>query len=279
MTTTPSAKVILDSISIDGARLTTMEVVFHRFVLAEFNTHRKFSRNSASSRAMPISKTLDRVISDPAYPLKWPSEQPGMQGGDSLEDNDLWDAQELVDDIHSMVTRRIKTYIDDHPDPKERLHKSILNRYIEPFMWHTVIVTSTSFDGFFDQRCSPLAQPEIEAPAQAMRDAYNRSTPKIVHDREWHLPYLQEDEHDFQLPTKQALSVARCARVSYLNHDGKKDFDADIKLYQRLKSADPPHFSPFEHVATPVLGWAMGNAQNWKQLRYDMEIECRQRTR
>lgn len=268
----PYARVILDSVSPIGIRLTTMEVRFHRFVLAEFNTHRDFSRNSASSRAIPVFKTLARVAESPAMPIKWAAEKPGMQGGDSLEDNDLWAAQALFDEIHQFTVDKVEEYLDDHPDPSERLHKGLINRLLEPWVWHTVIVTSTEWDNFFEQRCSPLAQPEIEAPANLMREALNESTPTPVGVGEWHLPYVQPDEQDFHLATKQGLSVARCARVSYLNHDGKKSFDDDMKLYSRLINADPPHFSPFEHAATPVGhpsrgDVTKGNFKGWHQLR------------
>lgn len=93
--TQPSAKIIADSISPDGVRLTTMEVVMHRFVLAEFNTHRVFSRNSASSRAIPYDKIRSRVLNDVAFPVEWASEQRGMQGGIALGGTDeLFCAQE-----------------------------------------------------------------------------------------------------------------------------------------------------------------------------------------
>ena len=165
------ARVIEDSIW-EGYRLTTMEVTLHRFVLAEFNTHRVFSRNSASSRAIPVQKQLDRVSDEPALPLKHPREQKGMQGGDELEGQDLLDAQDLIRDILLDVTDNIQIYMNRHPDAEHRLHKSVLNRYLEPFMWHTIVVTSTEWDNFFGLRCSPLAQPEIRAAALLMRDAY-----------------------------------------------------------------------------------------------------------
>ena len=52
-----SAEIIADTYcEFTDERVTTMEVTMHRFVLAEFNTHRVFSRNSASSRAIPVRK-------------------------------------------------------------------------------------------------------------------------------------------------------------------------------------------------------------------------------
>ena len=47
------AEVLIDSVNPAGQRLTTFVLRFPRFVLSEFNTHRMFSRNASSSRAIP----------------------------------------------------------------------------------------------------------------------------------------------------------------------------------------------------------------------------------
>lgn len=268
------ARVILDSISPQGDRLTTVEVRFHRFVLSEFNTHRMFSRNSASSRAIPVEKQLARLEEDPAWPVAWASEQPGMQGGTELTGRDLADAQKLFADVHKYTVKRIKKYLKKHPDKSKRLHKSLVNRLIEPFMWHTVIVTSTTagWENFFKLRCSPLAQPEIRVAAEQIRVAYDNSVPTPLKYNEWHLPYVTTDiELDgYDLEERKAISAARCARVSYLTHDGKRDPNEDIAMYERLTSAEPPHDSPMEHVATPKkkADHALGNFEGWHQLRH-----------
>lgn len=274
-----SAKIICDSISPEGVRLTTAELTMHRFVLAEFNTHRVFSRNSASSRAIPVEKQLRKVTEDPAFPLEWPCEQRGMQGGAELEGISLIESQLLFNRIHDHVVEEVSAYIDAHPDKSTRLHKSLLNRLLEPFMWHTVIVTSVDYENFFHQRASqysPLAQPEIKAVADLFLEEYDKSRPELVAFNQWHLPYIQEEEKlTVSLEIKKKLSVARCARVSYLTHDGVRDFDKDIELYDRLVSAKPPHASPLEHVATPTSEWDRTNGgvkgnfgPYWKQLRH-----------
>lgn len=279
------AKVIEDSISEDGHRLTTMEVRFHRFVLAEFNTHRVFSRNSASSRAIPLQKQLDRMEYDLAVPLEWRTEQRGMQGGERLSPEDERNALAIWNDAaHSakMYAKQLGLF---------GVHKSVANRLLEPFMWHRVIVTSTAWQNFFDQRVSELAQPEIRAAAELMLDTYEESTPKPVPSGGYHLPYIREEDWDDVesrgVPDKEALegmikvSVARCARVSYLTHDGKRDLDKDIELYNRLVSARPMHASPLEHVASPA-GWnskrtfaglrpKVGNFVGWIQHRHMVE--------
>lgn len=258
-----SAKVIADS-KAGPHRVTTFEVTFHRFVLAEFNTHRVLSRNSASSRAIPVEKQLKRFRMSPAVPVAFPAEQPGMQGGTSLEGEDLIDACELLDQWHEMTEELVGEYIDEHPDKPGRLHKSIINRLMEPMMWHTVIVTGTDWDGFFQQRVSPNAQPEIHAVAKLMKQAYEDSKPTKLTNGDWHLPYVtQEEREELGIYACIKLSTARCARVSYLTHDGKSDTVKDMQLYDRLVEARPAHASPLEHpcradfLNTRIATWTM----------------------
>ena len=255
---TPTATVICDSISPAGDRLTTIEVTLHRFVLAELNTHRVFSRNSSSSRAIPIAKQIARVLENPAVPLEFGANKKGMQADELVEDTEgalaawLGARDAAVEHVRQLLEIGV--------------HKQVTNRLLEPFMWQTVIVSSTEWQNFFSQRCSPLAQPEIRLAAEAMREVYNASTPATVAEGDWHTPYIREEEADLDLETKKQIAVARCARVSYLTHDGKRDLDADLELYNRLITADPPHWSPMEHVATPGTG--PGNFHGWSQLRH-----------
>lgn len=277
---TIQAKIIKDSISPFGVRLTSIEATMHRFMLPEFNTHRMFSRNSASSRAIPVEKTLDQVHNDPAFPSVWPAEKPGMQGGDNLTGAELRDAQLLFEDIKSYTVSAIDQYLDSYQEKKDRLHKSVINRLLEPFMWHTVIVTSTEWDGFFNQRCHPDAQPEIRMVAECIQNVYKNSRPSIIQMGEWHMPYIDIDDlrhaesaqFDLNMHPQEILkrqSVARCARVSTLAHDGKKSIEADLNLYNRLITASPPHASPLEHVATPAgTQTPVGNFYRWHQLRH-----------
>jgi thymidylate synthase ThyX len=274
--TEPSAKVILDSVSPRGDRLTTVEAVMHRFVLAELNTHRVFSRNSASSRAIPVKKQLQRVIDEPAMPLVWPVEQSGMQGGQEMSPDaqkraeELWlEARDHAVSVASALTNAFRAPEGGLIEP---LHKSLVNRLLEPFMWHTCIISSTEWSNFFGLRCNPMAMPEIRAVAEAIRDAREASTPQELDYGGWHMPYLRAEDHimenDLTLPK---ISAARCARVSYLTHDGVRDPDKDVELYERLISANPPHSSPLEHVATPSEPhWFdnPGNFTGWYQLRH-----------
>lgn len=255
-----SAKVIADSVSPAGDRVTTMEVTMHRFVLAEFNTHRVFSRNSASSRAIPLERQIERLVTEPAYPVKWASERPGMQGGDEIDDVEiakiLWrEARENA----IGYARRLRTL---------GVHKSIINRLLEPFMWHTVIVTSSEWENFFGLRCHELAQPEIRVAAEMMRDAYQSSCPEELDYGQWHAPY---SDGTGDLRTSLMTSVARCAWVSTMSHDGDKSWDAIERMWERLTSAVPMHASPLEHQCTPFKNGAPGNLRGWAQLRHKVE--------
>ncbi len=264
---TPNARVIADSVSPVDIRLTTIEVVLHRFVLAELNTHRAFSRNSASSRAIPVARMMAKVATKPAIPLQWPAEQSGMQGGAPVADpgkaRDIWLAARDAAVVHAEQLAGLG------------VHKSIVNRLLEPFLTHTVIITATDWDDFWMQRCSPLAQPEIRAAAEAMLAARNLSQPRPVDYDQWHTPYISDDERDQLTPAMQRrVSAARCARVSYLTHAGIRDPDMDLDLYARLLAAQPPHASPLEHVATPAYcvgrthDNVRGNFDGWHQLRH-----------
>lgn len=272
----PTAKVIADSITEHGHRLTTLEVRAWRPVLAEINTHRMFSRNSASSRAIPVKKTLQRFIGEFALPLEYPSEQKGMNGGIELTGEDLQDAKDFWDDIACDIWEKTRAYVDAHPDPSTRLHKSLLNRWLEPGLMQTMIISATNWDGFFWQRCHKDAEVHIRVAAEAMRDAINASKPNELCDGDWHLPYwsingghssdwegamtIAGQMWDKQDEIAKKCSAARCARVSYMNQDGVRSLKDDLDLYDRLVSTEGGsiyHASPLEHVATP---WA-GNSQ------------------
>ncbi|HEU4706543.1 MAG TPA: FAD-dependent thymidylate synthase [Solirubrobacterales bacterium] len=286
------AKVLADSVSPAGHRLTTLEATFPRFVLAEFNTHRVFSRNSASSRAIPVAKQLRRVLDDPYVPIEFGSNKPGMQAGPVLTgaDRDAAEAEWLrarddavrhvlglitspenvasFDDLHECL-EAAQASLKDPPAEWLNVHKQVANRLLEPFMWHTVIVSATTWDNFFNLRCHPDAQPEIRLIATKMRDAVERSVPTRLEPGEWHLPLVGEPEREEASSAEELakISIGRCARVSYLTHAGTRDLSADVALYDRLLESG--HMSPMEHVARPMTPEELdhsewnGNFQGW----------------
>lgn len=258
------ARVLTDSVSPAGVRLTTLEVCFPRFVLSEFNTHRAFSRNSASSRAVPTNKMIERVLESPAMPVEWGVNKPGMSASEAL-------APDRSEEARARWLRARDSAVEHVRElQKFNVHKQIVNRLLEPFMWHTVIVSATEWDNFFALRCAPSAQPEIRVAAEHMREALDASRPSPVLPGQWHVPLILEDERDVPIEQLRKISAARCARVSYLTHDGKRDLQKDVELCERLLAER--HLSPFEHVATPCDDAAFhGNFRGWMQMRAAIE--------
>ncbi len=237
-----ACKIIADSITLAGVRLTTFEITFPRMVLAEFNTHRAFSRNSASSRAIPVDKQLAKVKSDPFIPIHWGKNRKGMQAEVELTMGEQELAKTAWLKARDLAVQQTQELLEIG------VHKQITNRLLEPFMWHTAVCTSTEWWNYFHLRNNLMAQPEIHRIAGMMQDAYLGGTPKELTPVEWHLPYVRPEEFsEVSLDNLIKLSVARCARVSYLTQDGVRDNEADYTLYNRLLSSG--HMSPFEHPA------------------------------
>jgi thymidylate synthase ThyX len=299
------AKIIADSIGPTGVRLTTLEICLWRSMLAELNTHRVFSRNSASSRAIPLDKQLARIEESVAGPVLWPREQRGMQGGGEVEPETQERALEAWEQARDGAIKAASWL------GRLGVHKSVASRLLEPFMWHTVVITATSFENFFRLRVDAAAQPDIRAAAEAMQEAYEASEPTFLDYGRWHLPYIQREDitaaEEYLLAergqgnygsshvtqTLVQMSSAKCARVSYLNHDGQRDVADEIRLYESLTTNG--HASPLEHVATPAENMHQvevysqfdpresytltlplyGNLLGWHQHRFDVEAARR----
>lgn len=271
---TISAKVILDSISPDGIRLTTLQLRFPKFLLAQFNTHRAFSRSSSSSRAIPVSRMIKDIRLDPVMPAAWLSGRPGMQPGGELPAH----ASDVLEEEWYRVmdyALEAASIMEDHGAAKE-----IINRVIEPWAHCRVVVTASEWSNFFKLRLHGDAQNEMRLLAQAMKSALDESTPTYLHHGEWHCPFVSDDE-DMPLHLKKRVSAARCARVSYLTHEGKiPSIEADLALYDRLITSEPAHASPVEHLATPDVatknGWENlhlhGNFRGWQQWRKVLQL-------
>ncbi len=259
-----SAKIIADSVNELGDRLTTFVLVFPRIVLAEFNTHRMISKNSASSRAIPFDKMLKMVKENPFIPIKWMKEHKGMQGSDYFENNDIIKSEN--DLLQLWLLARDKAVESANQLSQYGLTKQVCNRILEPFMWHTVIATGSEWENFFALRAHGAAEIHIQKLAYEMLNVYNSSTPNILSPGQWHIPFgdqFDDERIDKLMPEIQPASLnwymemmdaikvkvatARCARVSYLNFEGKDDYEADVKLHDNLLTMG--HFSPFEHCA------------------------------
>lgn len=315
---TISAIVVADSVSPQGHRLTTFKLRYPRFIHAEELTHRlletspeilvyetvadglmydqTLSRNASSSRAIPVERMIKDILDDTAMPVYWGSHKPGMQAGEELTGEDLAYVKAMWLNARDDAIHYARKMVN------RGLHKQIANRVLEPYGHINVVVTATSWANFFALRAHADAQPEIKALADAMLEAMNNSTPKELHPTEWHLPFIRESDWDYegdfprnQLETLKKVSVARCARVSYLTHDGRETtVEEDVALYEKLVVSQPLHASPAEHQATPdkpvygasvpgvtrdyvLKGYANhhehGNFTGWRQLRKMLDNE------
>jgi thymidylate synthase ThyX len=320
------AKILADSKSVRGERITTFLLTFPRIILAEFNTHRAFSRNSASSRAIPFKKMVESVEKNPFIPIAWQKDHKGMQGTEYITSKD---------DIENCISVWLKARNDavkqsiclNGAEGFDAVTKQLCNRLLEPFMWHTVICTATDYQNFFNLRCPEYlinwyssdrpealeptqaifkskkdaiartegecndliekdwrecnisqAEIHIQALAEAMWDAMNESTPKVLGIGEWHIPFantishgILEDEVIFKDPNWKKvwidpyegnseydeyvnglnlkIATAKCARVSYttVGSASNSSHTADIELHNRL--IESGHYSPLEHCA------------------------------
>lgn len=242
------AEVISDCVNPDGDRITTIRARYPRFIHSEVMTHRAFSRNAASSRAIPVKKIIEQVRNDPAMPIFWGKNQPGMQAAIALEGLELERAQ------YEWLVAKNRAVHSALEFEKIGLHKQIANRILEPWMWMTTIITSTDWDHFFHLRRAAEAQPEFHLLADLIFEAREASTPDEIQWGEWSLPYVRAVElTTTSLPDLLKFSTARCARVSYLNHDGTNpNPEKDVELHDKLIKA--PHASPFEHPAMAAPG-------------------------
>lgn len=255
-----SASVVADS-TWDGVRLTTMHIVMPRIILAELNTHRQFSRNSASSRAIPTKKQVAQVRESPFVPTRWPRNQSGMVPFEFFEE-DTWhyEAQWLK------AAKQAANIAEEMTN--DGIHKAIASRILEPFLWHSVIVSSTEWGNFFQQRDHPDAQWEMQTLARAMRKALDESTPmKDI----WHIPFCTTDVDEDHREEAMIRAVAHCARVSYGRELEEKTYEEDEALVVKLISSG--HWSPSEHVSIADSSENLNMVSNferpWAQLRHN----------
>lgn len=278
------AKVIADSISEAGCRLVTIEVTMPRIVLAEYNTHRVFSRNTASSRAIKSERLIKAIEENPFIPEKFPANKAGMQATEWLEGDAHIEAEAQWLYARDNALRTVKKF------ETLGVHKQIANRLLEPFMWVTNVTSATEWNNFFlqrvdkelalsgswehyrevnDRRENPFpAQYEIQKIAYLMVNAFKYSNPKLLKMGEWHLPYVKEEEKElFSQEDLIMLSGGRCGKISFLNHGETNTPETDIGIAKNRMVANK-HWSPVEHPATPLeTADFCGNFRGWKQQR------------
>ena len=288
-----SAKVIASSIcAVTETRIDTLQLRYPRIVHAEFMTHRTFSRNASSSRAIPTTSLLvrDADIFVPTFRRN----KPGMQPGDLLTAEQQADADAIWRDMAAYVTagcRKLadKTGLD--------IAKQWSNRPLEWFGYIDVVVSSTDWANWDHLRDHDAAQDEIRVLCRAMKEARDAFFPTILAEGEWHLPYINDDDRvlafqerdkfkaslapiftdiDLKISVQEQLllivSAARCCRVSYSKHDGTPStFGEDIERFLKLVPTDDPvHATPVEHQAMPLAHWPakyQGNFRDFAQFR------------
>lgn len=277
--TSIKATVICDSISEQGVRLTTFEIEYPRIVMSEFNTHRSVSKNSSSSRAIPVSKMLEHTKTINLKPVYFGSKKSGMQAGDELQGD-------LLEKVKCLWEEALD-YASYYSETLDRLGvaKEVTNRLVEPFQLVKVVCTATDWDNFFNLRLHPDSDPNICMLAYKMYKAMEESKPYELKEGEYHLPYVNvgwngkgemcyfdEDFNSVELEQAIRLSAASCASVSYRT-EGMTLEKAD-KIFDMLIKAEVVHSSPFEHIATPVkpkyneLGYVRVNCsepQSWEE--------------
>lgn len=263
-----SAVIVADSIS-QGKRITTFELNYPRFIHSELMTHRVFSRNAMSSRAVPIEKMIEQVTKEPAMPIHWGKNQAGMQAKEQLEDFELDVVQALWIDAakeNGLYAKQMANH---------SAHKQVANRILEPFQTMKTVLTSTEFENFYWLRNHEDAQPEIKKLAEEMLKAQEDSEPLELKVGDWHLPYFETSFWDsewsalvvngveYSLEDAKAISASCCAQVSYRKLDDS--LEKALNVYKRLVESEPVHASPFEHQATP-MNFRYG-ADLWKAAR------------
>jgi thymidylate synthase ThyX len=255
-----SAKIIKDSVNIHGCRITTFILEYPRFIHSEMMTHRMFSRNSASSRAIPIQKMIQDVIDNPAEPVHWGKNQKGMQAYEEISREDAEKARELWLQARDLAIDQVRKLHDIG------IHKQVCNRLLEPFVNMRVLLTATEFNNFFKLRAHHAAQPEIRELAYKMLHEYKTNTPENLLIGDWHIPFSEKMPEGIESDLKLKIATARAARVSYNTFDGEINIEKDVDLYERLLSEG--HLSPFEHCALCCYGnTRFDNFYGWMSYR------------
>lgn len=261
-----SAIILKDSINKQGDRLTTFRLTYPRIILAELNTHRVYSKNTSSSRAIPVKDNIERIRNDPFIPGQWVKNARGMFSLDYIDNNleeimRLWlEANYIMGDIGKNLA-------------EYELHKQYANRLLEPFMYVDTILTGTDFNNFFYLRTAEDAQPEIQELANCMYEVYSESTPDLLYYGEWHVPYIDTirendsltysiNDQIIDIDTAIKIAISCCGQVSYRKLN--TTIEKALEIYAKFMNNSRLHASPLEHVATP-----------FSDLEYESRIKVR----
>ena len=273
------ATCLLHSVSQTGVPMVTFEIEYPRMILAEINTHRMLSRNSASSRAIPFDKMVTQLT---ARPVRFGEANPGMQDKGEEHDGKVIIRDYEIGDDHSDSVVFATSYEVSGQEAWEfakesaveiskafyeaGFAKQVYNRLTEPFQMIKTIISGTEWANFFWLRYHESADPTFAELARCMYEALMASTPQQLMPGEWHLPYIitKRNEYDdieywldesTQISEEDALiaSAARCAAVSFRNTDYV--LEKCRQVHDKLVGNDRKHGSAMEHQAKSIQGW------------------------
>ena len=263
------AKVICDSIA-EGSinRMTTFEIQFPRFILAELNTHGMLKKCTQSSRAVPIKALLDLYKDEFYIPVRFGKNQAGMSSREYLSEVEDMVAGGYWIQAEASIRELVEVLSD-----KEGLnvHKQWAARLYEPFMYIKLVITATEWDNFFWLRDDEdAAQPEMVDLARKMKAARDESTPNVLKAGEWHMPYvetiwernsrtlevhqvfLDTDGQVIDTDTALMISASCCAQSSYRKLDDS--IEKAKVVYDKLFGGSKPHYSPTESQGRVMQG-------------------------
>lgn len=266
-----SVKVIADSVNSLGNRMTTLEIVYGRVIHSEVMTHRMLSKNSQSSRAVPLTRALEYLQNMSFVPVWWGKNQSGMSAKEELTGNDLINAKQKWEKCKSLVMEMVRELGETN------LHKQIAARPLEAFQMHKTVISGTEWSNLLWLRDHEDAQPEFAELAKCIREAFQKSIPIFLNPGEWHLPYVETkietigdstriayfdtDGNEIDLETAKKISASCCAQVSYRKLD--ESVEKAIDIFNKLFSGSRIHASPVEHQATPMKP-DQGTPDNWE---------------
>lgn len=259
--------VIQQSVSPLNSIITTFKLRYHRYIHSELRTHRLFSMNSASSRAIPIERNIEYVLNNPATPTQWGKNQRGMTASAYLDKGE----EEIAKGIwHSSLKDTVESV---KCLSQLNVHKQIANRLLEPYMYMNTILTAVDLDNFFYLRRNASdyheAQPEIALLAEKMYEEYKSATPQRIEKGQWHIPFIELRKGKYYLGEERVtlvealkISSSMCAQVSYRKEDAS--LEKATRIWEKLVEGNRLHGSALEHCASPII---LNEEDNWKDIK------------
>lgn len=266
------AEIILCSVGTSGQNpIITIRLRYPRIIHGEIMTHRVFSRNARSSRAVPVKTMLNEVQNTPFIPWHWGKNQKGMQAFEECselvrtqcyytdDDGDDYLSTELLSSSEAWLAASNQAVIAAEAFMEAGYHKQLPNRLLEPFSWIDTLITSTEWDNFLWLRDHPDAEPHLQDLARLVHQAIEAAEVQDLGSDDWHLPYITKADFNYAIFRAEEdmwewlckISAARCARISYKPFDGDASYERELERYDSLVTADRVHASPLEHQATP----------------------------